>query len=193
MIEKIDLLLDQTDTSWFVMRITSDSSSFLHREADREVSTERKEAAPAEGHGLWCKDYFYWPISEARESVCHAVIVAAGRTGHVTVSLFAVRVGHSVVTFDAGGKNPRRLPSLACRRSANGSKHECRSQRGADPANHINLLIVGWFCKVSSDEPKLRHERRHFQYRLVLGMILQADESADWKEYGPITLKGEGA
>jgi len=30
MIKKIDLLLDQTDTSWFVMRITSESRS--HRD-----------------------------------------------------------------------------------------------------------------------------------------------------------------
>jgi hypothetical protein len=83
------------------------------------------------------------PISEARGSVRHAVIIVAGRTWQVTVPLVAVRVGHPVVTFDARSGNPRRLPSRACRRSADRSKHECRSQCRADLASHINLLIVG--------------------------------------------------
>ena len=37
MIDKIDLLLHQTVACAIVMRITSDSSSFSKREADREV------------------------------------------------------------------------------------------------------------------------------------------------------------
>jgi|RhiMethySRZTD1v2_1073278.scaffolds.fasta_scaffold2165411_1 hypothetical protein len=109
------------------------------------------------------------------ESVCHAVIVAAGRTGHVTIPLLAVRVGPSIVMLDTGCENPRRLPSRARRRGAHRSKHECRGQCSADRSNHINLLIVRWFCKFLSDEPKLVHERRHFQYRLALGMILRTD------------------
>ena len=142
----------------------------------------RKGPHPRRRTAHAARDYFIGPISEPGGSVCYAVIVAAGRTWHVTVPLLAVRVDRPVVTFDAGCKNPRHLPSRACRRSANRSKHECRSQCGADLANHINLLIVGWFCKVSSDEPKLRPERRYFQYRLVLGMIWRTDRPADREE-----------
>ena len=142
----------------------------------------RKGPHPRRRTAHAARDYFIGPISEPRGSVCYAVIVAAGRTGHIAVPLLTMRVGPSVVTLDAGCENPRRLPGRAGRRSANRSKHECRSQCGADLANHINLLIVGWLCKVSSDEPKLRPERRYFQYRLVLGMIWRTDRSADREE-----------
>jgi hypothetical protein len=40
MIEKIDLLFDQTDTSQFVMRITSEPLSFSHREAIEKLPNE---------------------------------------------------------------------------------------------------------------------------------------------------------
>ena len=86
---------------------------------------------------------FYRPHLRGKKSVCYAVIVVAGRTGHIAVPLVAVRVDRPVVPFDAGCENPRRLPSRARRRGANRSKHECRSQCGADLTNHINLLIVG--------------------------------------------------
>ena len=86
-----------------------------------------------------------------------------------------MRVGPSVVTLDAGCENPRRLPG----RAADAAPTEANTSAAASAVLIlliiINLLIVGWFCKVSSDEPKLRPERRYFQYRLVLGMILQAD------------------
>ena len=39
---------------------------------------------------------FIGPILEARELVCYAVLVVAGRAGHITVPLLAVRIGPPV-------------------------------------------------------------------------------------------------
>jgi hypothetical protein len=61
----------------------------------------RKEAHLRGSTALAVRDYFIGPISEARESVCYAVVVIAGRTGHITISLLALRVGPPVVMFDA--------------------------------------------------------------------------------------------
>ena len=74
---------------------------------------------------------FIGPISEARELVCYAVLVVAGRAGHITVHLVLVGVAHAVVTL----KGLRR-------RKADRTKQECRSQRGGEMTYHINLLIV---------------------------------------------------
>jgi hypothetical protein len=35
----------------------------------------------------------------------------------------------------------------------------------------LSLVVL----QILSDQPKLGHERRYFQYRLMLGMILQTD------------------
>jgi hypothetical protein len=114
---------------------------------------------------------FIGPISEARQLVCYAVLVVAGRAGHITVRLVLVGVAHAVVTL----KGLRR-------RKADGTKQECRNQRGGKTTNHVNLLIVGISPRSCRVEAKMRHERRYFQYRLVLGMIWRTDRSADREE-----------
>jgi len=74
---------------------------------------------------------FYRPNPEARELVCYAVLVVAGRAGHIAVHLVLVRVGHAIVAL----KGLRR-------RKADRTKQKCRSQRGGEMTYHINLLIV---------------------------------------------------
>jgi hypothetical protein len=59
---------------------------------------------------------FYRPNPEARELVCYAVLVVAGRAGHIAVHLVLVRVGHAIVAL----KGLRR-------RKADRTKQKCRS------------------------------------------------------------------
>ena len=61
-----------------------------------------------------------------RESVRHAVIVAAGRARQMAVPLVVAGVGHPVVTLDARRENPvrRRVPSGLRRRNAGRGKQE---------------------------------------------------------------------
>ena len=40
------------------------------------------------------------PISEARELVCYAVLVVAGRAGHITVHLVLMGIAHPIVTLN---------------------------------------------------------------------------------------------
>jgi hypothetical protein len=173
MIEKIDLLSDQTDTSQLVMRITSPSSrtaklikKFL---TNRNGPRHRRSAA----HDV--RDYFVRlgfearRISLSRGDCCRRANWACNNTAPGCAGRSIHRNARHWV------RKPASSPKPGARRGAHRSKHECRGQCSADRSNHINLLIVRWFCKFLSDEPKLVHERRHFQYRLALGMILRTD------------------
>jgi hypothetical protein len=91
---------------------------------------------------------FIGPISEARELVCYAVFVVAGRAGHIAIPLGFVRVDHPVVTLDAGCENPLRVPSRLRRGDASRAKHECRNQRGGETTNHVKPPHRGCFCTV---------------------------------------------
>ena len=125
---------------------------------------------------MMLRDYFIGPISRGkRVSLLRGDCCRRVNWAYNSTSLVAVRVAHPVVTLGWARKTAS-FPKPACRRNADRSKQECRSQRGAEITNHVNLLIVGWFFTVLPvSKPKLRHERRYFQYRLVLGMILRAD------------------
>jgi hypothetical protein len=100
--------------------------------------------------------------SGQKSSVCHAVIVAAGRARQIAVPLPVVGVGCAIIALDARRENPfrRRVPSGLRRRNASRGKQKSHSQCGRDITNHINLLTLGgsapsWVRKHSL---RLEHE-----------------------------------